>query len=164
MHELGWWGGGTKCLIKMVYDTIPRMTAACFFFRMVFCALTAAMQSLQSTASIRLCAVSPPAHRVPAWASLAAADAGEGEGCLPKAREQCLADVPSSAGKSGLTLGTGRPEPSSVRAMQGTSSGSPALQFAPSGRWGGQRDHETMTGPASQGNSVSCVAEFGCVG
>lgn len=85
MHELGWWGGGAKCLIKMVYDAIPRVTAACFLFRIVFSVLMGAIQSLLSMANIRLCAPLSTRSQGTSLGSLAADDAGEGEGFLPKA-------------------------------------------------------------------------------
>lgn len=69
----------------MVYDTIPRVTAACFLFWMVFSVLMGAIQSLLNMASVRLCA---PLSTSSQGTSLTAADAREGEGCLPKASEQ----------------------------------------------------------------------------
>lgn len=57
------------CLIKMVYDATPGVTAACFLFRMVFSALTGATQSLLSTGNGRLCAPLSPSSQVPAWAA-----------------------------------------------------------------------------------------------
>lgn len=72
----------------MVYDTISRVTAACFLSRMVFSALTGAIHSLPSTANVRLCAPLSTSSQGTSLGSLAAGDSGEGEGCLSKASDQ----------------------------------------------------------------------------
>jgi len=84
-------GRGRKCLIKMVYDTIPRVAAASFLPRMVFSALTGALHGL-------LCAdvansgmfvplpVGLPSARL---GSLTAGDAEDGEGHRVFAKMLC---------------------------------------------------------------------------
>lgn len=72
----------------MVYDTIPGGTAACFLFRIVFSALMGAIQSLLSMVNFGLCAPLSTSSQGTSLGSLAADEAGEGEGCLPKASEE----------------------------------------------------------------------------
>lgn len=69
----------------MVYDTIPRVMAACFLSRMVFSALTGSIHSLLSTANVRLCAPVSTSSQGTSLGSLAAGGRG-GRGVFGKSK------------------------------------------------------------------------------
>lgn len=139
----------------MVYDTIPRVTDACFLSRMVFSAPTGAVHSLPSAdvANSGLFVPLPTSSQGTRLGSLAAGDAGEREGCRAFAKVSNDNPLCQAAWGNLVSLwGCEEPQPNSACAephAAGTSSGSPMLQFAPAERHGGQSDHETRAGPES---------------